>query len=143
MTKRRPLRPAFILTTTLAAECLAGADAHAQGLRPNSTRCPATPPPSGGACPVPRLEGNYRPGIAYYTQRYTCLPSTRRWSLVEATCNPPEPPPPPPPPPPTHMPPGNPPAPTIILRGNPPPPPEEETPPPPVLHRNPPRLRPR
>ena len=136
MTKRRPLRPAFILTTTLAAECLAGADAHAQGLRPNSSRCPATPPRSGGACARPGLRCNYRPCVDYFTQRYTCLASTRRWSLVEATCTPP------PPPPPVNLSPRNPPPP-IIPRGNPPPPPSEETPAPPVIHRNPPRPRPR
>jgi hypothetical protein len=122
--KRRMLRPAFVLTTALAAECLAGADASAQTPPRNSPRCPRVAPAAGGACARPRLECGYRPCGNYFTQRFTCAPQTRRWTFVEVTCNPP----PPPPPPPMIRPPGNP----------PPPPPEDLG-----MHRNPPMILPR
>ena len=91
MTTRRWLRPAFIVSTTLATQCFGGA-AQAQSVAPNPLPCPATAPTNGGACPRPGLRCGYRPCITVNTQQFTCVASTRRWQLVESSCNPPMPP---------------------------------------------------
>ena len=86
MKHRTTLRAAFVVTYALQA-----APAHADP--PNGPRCPAQSPAEGGACADAGLECGYRPCGEYNTLRATCDGATRRWTVVEVTCNPPPPPP--------------------------------------------------
>lgn len=88
MSKRSPARSALVVTYALSA---AASAAHADP--PNNARCPAAAPQENTPCATPSLECGYRPCGDYNTIRATCDARTRRWSIVEVTCNPPPPPP--------------------------------------------------